>query len=1060
MFKEGGSTMKQFKAFNVMVIGLLLLTGALLAQQTTARIVGTVQLEDGSLLPGVLVEASSPSLVGNSSSRTDENGAFRLTGLAPGIYRVTFSLEGFQPLVRENIPLQVEQTVTLRIAMTIGPLNEALTITGQIPLIDVKSTAKGMTVNRGMFQSLPKGRNFDGLVAIVPGIVNENFLGGISIDGSSGGENIFYVDGQNTNSVFGGRGAQQVAFDFVDEVQVKASGYQAEFGGSLGGVINVVTRSGGNEFHGDIVAYFSGSALSGTERDSVQLDPFSSQPVLQQFNYAIDRDQALKESRLEGGFGLGGYIIRDKLWFYANAMPVFRRTAVPAVFLIATDPAHAASDINNGIFNRYDYSQSNDDYNFQLKLSSQLAGNLRLAVSWVNNTNSWKDGLPDRNGSSSDSIPWTALGYTKPNYSVSGNIDYSLGNNFMASARAGYFYLGTRNNLDPAYANTSKNPLYMFMGSNAGTAGILPENVRGSGWQNLPKQAMTYPHEIDEEDNFSTGVDLNYFLNLAGEHAWKVGVAYTRAAVKKNMLYNGPQVRLSWTSTRGSVEVRGGPNSRDSAEFGKQYGMYGSPVSDRLALYLQDSWTIANRFTLNAGLRLESENVPSFNDDPAWAEYIGRDILKFSLLDKVSPRVGFIYDVKGDSSLKAFGSYGIYNDVMELDLALGLFGGIRWINEFYFLSAAHVNEWMNIGKLLPDGSRDYSMLTFRYALDYNAQSWGLVDPNLKPMTQSEVTLGLEKKIADNLSLSVRGTWRSLIRTIDDVGVEIPNDQDGGFEVVYYIANPGFGWASPISMGGRFSDDFWPTPKAQRDYKALNITLEKRMSNNWLGGVNLTISRLYGNYSGIVSADEVNNMGTGYGRSGGNVTSYFDLWWMPYTQDGKQTQNNGLLPTDRPIVLKAYGSYAFPFGLTVGGVANFMSGTPRSTEWSVDVTGGYYPLGRNDLGRTPNLWFLNLYAEYNLKLGRNALQFSINVDNVTNNDTGTWYWTRINVTTPYIFWDDFTDDSIKTITEGYDFRAWEGTYPQTVGTWLRDPRFNKALQFQPPIAVRLGVKFVF
>jgi len=182
--------------------------------------------------------------------------------------------------------------------------------------------------------------------------------------------------------------------------------------------------------------------------------------------------------------------------------------------------------------------------------------------------------------------------------------------------------------------------------------------------------------------------------------------------------------------------------------------------------------------------------------------------------------------------------------------------------------------------------------------------------------------------------------------------------------------------------------------------------------------------------------------------------------MSYTQDGKETQNNGPLATDRPIVLKAYGSYAFPFGLTVGAVANFMSGTPKSTEWFVDQGAGYYPLGRNDLGRSPNVWFLNLYAEYNLKLGKNTLQFSVNVDNATNNDTATWYWTRINVTTPYIWWSDFADDNIPVIKGGYDFRKWEGTYPQTVGTWLRDPRFNQAIGFQAPISARLGVKFIF
>jgi hypothetical protein len=1063
--------MSSFKRFAMLAIGMLLLAGLLTAQQTTAKIFGVVQLEDGSLVPGVSVEATSPKLVGKEIAVTDENGAFRLVNLTPGLYKVVFSLQGFQTVVRENVALVAEQTINLKVQMKLGELQEAVTITGQVALIDVKSTAKGMTLTKEMFDVLPKGRNFDGLVAVIPGVVNENFLGGISIDGSSGGENMFYVDGQNTNSVYGGQGAQQAAFDFVDEVQIKASGYQAEFGGSLGGVINVVTRSGGNEFHGDVVGYYSGSALRGTERDTVILDPSSSKPILRQFNYSKDFDQALDDSRLEGGFGLGGYIIKDKLWFYANVMPVLRSTTTPSTYRFPSDPGHLASDpfnANGPIIHTYDFTQKDNDLNFQVKLSSQPFKNMRLSLGFVNNYNVFEGGLtaantnraPGRAGGSSDSYDWNALGYSYPNYSMNANVDYTLGNNFMVSARAGYFFLGMKNNLDPAEANTDREPLFTFLGSNATTIGILPQNIRTTGWQNQSSQAMTYPHEIDEESNLSAGADLTYFLNLAGEHAWKAGVAFTKASVTKNTLYNAPWIRLSWTGTRGGVEVRGGPTSRDSAEFGKQYGDFGQADSNRLALYLQDSWTIANKLTLNFGVRLESENVPSFNDDIAdFADYIGQDVMKFKLLDKISPRVGFVYDVMGDSSLKVYGSYGIYNDVMELDMALGSFGGMRWVSDFYYLQADRVNEWMNIGRLLPNGSRDYSMLTYRYPVDYRYQSWGYVDPNLKPMAQSELTFGIEKKIGSDLSLSTRGTWRQLLRTIDDVGVQVPNDQ-GGFDEVYYIANPGYGWAAPVSQGGKFSDDFWPTPKAQRDYKALNFSLEKRMSNNWMGGVNLTLSRLYGNYTGIVSADEVNSQGTGFGRPDGNVTRYFDVWWMSYTQDGTKTQNNGLLATDRPVVLKAYGSYAFPFGLTVGGVFNFMSGTPKTTEWYVDRADGYYPLGRNDLGRSPNVWFLNLYAEYNLKLGKNTLQFSVNVDNATNNATATWYWTRINVTTPYIWWSDFADDNIPVITNGYDFRDWEGTYPQTVGKWLRDPRFNQAIGFQAPISARLGVKFIF
>ncbi len=1064
--------MSTVKKFALLAIGVLLLAGLLTAQQTTAKVFGTVQLDDGSLVPGVNVEASSPKLVGKATAVTDENGAFRLVNLTPGTYKVVFSLEGFQTVVRENISLVAEQTLNLKIEMKLGNLSEAVTITGQTALIDVKSTSKGMTLTKEMFDVLPKGRNFDGLVAVIPGVTNENFLGGISIDGSSGGENMFYVDGQNTNSVYGGQGAQQAAFDFVDEVQIKASGYQAEFGGSLGGVINVVTRSGGNEFHGDVVGYYSGSALQGTERDTVTLDPLKSEPILRKFNYTRDFNQAVRDWRLEGGFGLGGYIFKDKLWFYVNALPVFRSSTTPAIYLLPLDASHQASDPfnnrgNGSILHKYDFTQTDNDLNIQVKLSSQPFKNMRLALGFVNNYNEFKGGLsaantprtPSRSGGSSDAYDWEKLGYATPNYSMNGNLDYTIGNNFMVSMRAGYFFLGTNNKLDESSANTALDPLFQFRNSNATTVGVLPANQRPSGWLNQSFQAMTYPNEIDEESNLSAGADFTYFLNLAGEHAWKAGVAYTRASTTKNTLYNAPFIRMSWTGTRGSIEVRGGPSSRDYAGFGKQYGDLGTATSNRLALYLQDSWTIANRFTLNFGVRLESENVPSFNDDPVYAAFIGKDVMKFKLTDKISPRVGFVYDVMGDSSLKVYGSYGLYNDVMELDMALGSFGGMRWISDFYYLEAAHINEWMNMGKLMPDGSRDYSMLTFRYSTDYRAQSWDTLDPNIKPMAQTELTFGIEKKLSDDLSLSTRGTWRNLLRTIDDIGTQVPN-ASGGYDEIYYIANPGFGYARPISQGGKLNSDYWPTPKAQRDYKALNISLEKRMSNNWMGGLNLTLSRLYGNYTGIVSADEVNNQGTGFGRPDGNVTRYFDVWWMSYTQDGKQTQNNGLLATDRPVVLKAYGSYAFPFGLTLGGVFNFMNGTPKTTEWFVDQGAGYYPLGRNDLGRTPNIWFLNLYAEYNLKLGKNTLQFSVNVDNATNNDTGTWYWTRINITSPYIWWSDFADDNVPVIKGGYNFLDWEGTYPQTVGKWLRDPRFNQAIGFQSPISARLGVKFIF
>ena len=1070
--------MESFRSLALPAIIVLLLAGMLTAQATTAKIFGTVQLEDGSLVPGVNVEAASPKLVGKATAVTDENGSFRLVNLSPGTYSLVFTSLGFQTVIHDNVTLVAEQNVNLKVEIKPGDIAEAITIIDQKALLNIKSTTVSTTLTREMFDLLPKGRNFDGLVEVIPGATNEALLGGLSIDGSSGGENMFYVNGQNTNSVFGGINAQNVVFDFVDEVQIKASGYQPEFGGSLGGVINVVTRSGGNEFHGDVVGYYSGSALRGQERDTTILDPLISEPTLRVFNYA-DRGQAMKDARLEGGFGLGGTIVKDKLWFYVNALPAFRSNTQPAIYLYPSDPAHTASDPFTGVLNIYSFDQSNNDMNFQAKLSAQPFKNMRMSVGFVNNYNIWEGGLPNRDGSSSDGYDFSKLGYDKPNFSSSLNIDCNLGKNFVINARAGYFFLGTKNKLDPNQANSNFEPQYVFQLGNTAVSDVPEALRRPSGWQSRSDQSMTYPFEKDEQSNLSAGVGFTYFLNLAGEHAWKAGIAFTRAAVNKNTLWNAPQVIFtSWrpssgsTPFRASVRVNGGPHSRVNADFPHtgQYGEFGNVASNRLALYLQDSWTIFDRFTLNFGVRIEQENVPSFNDDETQysaAEFVGQDILMFTLFDKFSPRLGFVYDVLGDASLKVYGTYGWYYDVMDLDMSTNWFGGRRWISDYYFIYDPAVA--FQFGQLKANGSRDYSVggATYRGSTNYRYQYWEYLDPNVKPMSQSEMTFGIEKKLNDDLSLSVRGTWRNLIRTIEDVFRPLPRYWVGN--ELYIITNPGEGYSAPIGVGeGKMSPDFWPTPKAQRDYKAVNIAVEKRMSNNCMGGFSVTLSRLRGNYTGTVSADEAvaNN---GSGRFGDNRTFYFDWWWMSYKSNGKQELTNGLLPTDRPIVAKAYGSYSFPFGLTVSGVFNYMSGTPRSTEFYIDQMPGYYPLGRNDLGRTPNLWFLNLYAEYSLKLGRNTLHFSVNVDNVTNNDTATWYYTCINNRSIYTYWDALSSlgsqlapggDTVAIIKNGYDLFALEGTWPQDLTHWTRDPRFNKPILYQAPITARLGVKFSF
>ncbi|MDH5744688.1 MAG: TonB-dependent receptor, partial [Candidatus Aminicenantes bacterium] len=226
-----------------------LAAGTAFAQLTPeGKITGRVIDNQGIPLPGVNVEATSPRLVGKATSVTDGNGTFRLMALPSGTYEIVFSLPGFKTLIRKGIYLELSQTLTMNVTLEQAAVEERITVVGQAPLIDIKSTTKGQVMTKEIYMSLPRGRSFDSLISTIPGVQSEGIAGGISVDGASGAENIFFIDGADMTNFHLGIKGQNVVLELLDEVKVTASGYNAEYGGSMGGVVNVISRSGGNEF--------------------------------------------------------------------------------------------------------------------------------------------------------------------------------------------------------------------------------------------------------------------------------------------------------------------------------------------------------------------------------------------------------------------------------------------------------------------------------------------------------------------------------------------------------------------------------------------------------------------------------------------------------------------------------------------------------------------------------------------------------------------------------------------------------------------------------------------
>lgn len=323
-------------------------------------------------------------------------------------------------------------------------------------------------------------------------------------------------------------------------------------------------------------------------------------------------------------------------------------------------------------------------------------------------------------------------------------------------------------------------------------------------------------------------------------------------------------------------------------------------------------------------------------------------------------------------------------------------------------------------------------------------SFDRIDPDLKPACQSELSFGAEKKLAENVSLSLRLVYKHLIRTIEDVGalewVVDPQTGSKTLEEIFYITNPGYGYSRPVSQGGKFADEYWPCPKAKRDYYALNLSLEKKLSDRWQAGINYTLSRVAGNYSGLSSADED-------GRNAPNVTLYYDDWFIAYDVYGKVLDEP--LPHDRTHYIKAFGSYVFPFGLTIGFTAYGRSRLPLSTR--LYMNNRYiYPENRGDLGRLPFTFWADIFIEYALRLpNKTSLAINLQIDNVTNTKTIQSKITELNRTS---IWAD--DKEILDGTLARNYRTWvqtKGNPHPAFGQW--STRFS-------PWSARLGFKFAF
>jgi hypothetical protein len=611
----------------------------------------------------------------------------------------------------------------------------------------------------------------------------------------------------------------------------------------------------------------------------------------------------------------------------------------------------------------------------------------------------------------------------RPNWSLSGDYNYVVSDKFFLSAKGGFYKQDQYNEGIP---NETR---FLFNNTtNIGLAGVPESLQRPTNFSNIPTN-RSVTRNIFGRGNFQ--VDGTYFANFAGNHTIKGGVQFDRIA--NNVLDSEQQnlIRINWNATLtgvgrgtfGYYQVRSNGVNPDQG-----FSVEGNIANTNVGLFVQDSWSVNDRLTLNLGLRTENETVPSYTT----ADGISPVAIEWGFGQKLAPRVGFAYDLAGDGKTKLYGNWGIYYDIFKLELPQGSFGGQKWLEYYYTLDTA---DWQTLdpsgcppacpGRLLrgPIDMRHPS----------NAIGEGTVDEDIKPMKLQELAFGLEREVGKHLAFGARYIHKQIDRAIEDVG---QLDADGN--EIYTIGNPGFGDASTVFLGDGTA--VGPFPKAVRDYDALELTIDKRLSNRWSARASYTRSRLYGNYPGLSQTDE-------NGRTSPNVGRSFDYPLMAF--DGRGEVVLGPLPTDRPNQFKVQANYEMPFGTLLGINEYVASGIPVTRE-AAAIASSAYPiqyLGRGSDGRTPTFSQTDFTVSHSFRMGARSLVVGMDILNLFDQKTAiNKFMTQLqNATVQF-------DEA--------DFYAGRVDFAAEANKAAQDPRFLQVNDYQLPRVIRVNARFSF
>jgi outer membrane receptor protein involved in Fe transport len=1009
-----------------------LLCATAASAETTGSLSGqVVDAETQAPVPNAVVVAQGPALQGEQTVVTDSTGSFEISLLPAGVYAVVVQREGYNPFTETGLTVHIGRTIKVRLQLIPDTVQfGVMEIVAQRPVIAATSAQTGQVITREQLELIPYGRNtrdFEAAAIAVPGVERDHY--GFQINGSTSPETSYIIDGVSVNDPAFGTQGTKLLQDFVQEVDVITGGYQAEYGRSLGGVINAVTKSGGNEFHGSVFANWS---------------PLEASRKAIGGPYAIALQRAQRYN-LDFGAEVGGPIIKDKLWFFVGFAPQFVSTNNRRIIQAQKDDGagSAVLDANGNPVvvevARKNYAQTTTSYQFTGKLTWLLNPDHNLALALYGNPSKVSGGAPTtpRNVNANEGV----FLYDQSLGSIDGALRYQgkLFNKSMLVEATGGFHRqkgsAFSNNISPSNVgsrtgaelqNTSQviwrdqdsllNPLF--------DDGTLPDYQRGpavvaactphaNGFNPCPVLGYRTGGAgavIDSTlTRFVQELKLSNFFELAGHHRLKYGVNVEEDKYDVTKLFTGGQsfFAINGASPGGGILYYG-------------VGFADSTVRKltrnlTAAFFAQDSWSILDKVVLDAGVRVEYQHMTPAKDQGLLAVTPDNSFT----ITSVMPRLGLIWDPTGRGLSRVYASFGRFYEYIPLDLAdRDLSPDLLVVSRADGGSCSNPKDPRTCAKLGGSGFSGSAVT---------------VDPNLQGQYADEYQVGAEYQIYRDISVGVAWVRKQIGRVVEDMSV------DNG--ATYFVSNPGE--RGKLGYGGYTpSGQFVIEPPPERKYDALTVSVNKQFGENYLLSASYTYSYLRGNYPGLFTADYGNQ------QLDPNATSEYDL--VAYLPNRR-----GPLPGDVPNSFKFNGAYVYEvdasttvnlgasFDARQGGPSNYLSaGNP------VYGAGSVFVLPRGSGPRLPWQTQLNLRVGIARKLNKNyTLGFSIDAFNVLNRQAAT------------VVDQNYTYQSTFPIVNGTvkDLAYLKQTSGQAVAL---NKNFQQPLDYQLPFSLRLGARLSF